>query len=358
MRRALLAESLGTLGLVLFATGAAAVNEQTGALGLGGVAAVCGLTVFALIQAFGDVSGAHLNPAVTVGFWAAGRLPARAVLPYVSAQAVGGLAASGLVWLLNPASPTLGGTRPGFGVGVGLIAEIVLTFWLMLIVLRVAHGSRERGLLAGLTIGAVVTLEILVGGFVSGGSMNPIRSVAPAVVSGHLSGVWIYVVGPMLGALLAVGADRLLQSPASPVASSSVKKILFVCIENANRSQMAQAFAHLYGAGEVEAFSAGSRPSGVVNPKAVAAMAELGYDLTSHESKSLDEVRNVAFDYVVTMGCGDACPFIAARHRRDWQIPDPRAMEFAAFREVRDLIGRQVRELLAEARESPVIQAE
>ncbi len=126
-------------------------------------------------------------------------------------------------------------------------------------------------------------------------------------------------------------------------------KFLFVCVENANRSQMAQAFARLHGGDQVEAYSAGSRPSGVVNPKAVAAMAELGYDLTTHASKSLDEVRDIAFDYVITMGCGDACPFISARHRRDWQIPDPRAMEPAEFRQVRDLIERQVKELLAEA---------
>ena len=126
-------------------------------------------------------------------------------------------------------------------------------------------------------------------------------------------------------------------------------KILFVCVENANRSQMAQAFARLHGGAGVEAFSAGSRPSGVVNAKAVAAMAECGYDLTTHTSKSLDDVRAIVFDYVVTMGCGDACPFVVARHRRDWQIPDPRALELPEFRAVRDLIGRQVRALLAEA---------
>ncbi|HEX8328785.1 MAG TPA: arsenate reductase ArsC [Hymenobacter sp.] len=124
---------------------------------------------------------------------------------------------------------------------------------------------------------------------------------------------------------------------------------LFVCIENANRSQMAQAFASLHGGAQVAAYSAGSRPSGVINPKAVAAMAELGYDLGTHASKSLDEVRSQAFDYVVTMGCGDACPFIAARHRRDWQIPDPKHLEPAEFRQVRDLIEQQVLALLAEA---------
>ena len=128
---------------------------------------------------------------------------------------------------------------------------------------------------------------------------------------------------------------------------------LFVCIENANRSQMAQAFATLHGGAEVAAYSAGSRPSGIINPKAVAAMAELGYDLRAHASKSLDEVRDQEFDYVVTMGCGDACPFIAARHRRDWQIPDPKHLEPAEFRQVRDLVERQVLALLAEAGVKP-----
>ncbi|WP_046245854.1 arsenate reductase ArsC [Hymenobacter terrenus] len=125
--------------------------------------------------------------------------------------------------------------------------------------------------------------------------------------------------------------------------------LLFVCIENANRSQMAHAFATLHGGGRVEAFSAGSRPAGMINPKAVAAMAELGYDLRTHASKSLDEVRDQSFDYVVTMGCGDACPFIVARHRRDWQIPDPKHLAPAEFRQVRDLVERQVLALLKEA---------
>lgn len=130
-------------------------------------------------------------------------------------------------------------------------------------------------------------------------------------------------------------------------------KFLFVCVENANRSQMAQAFATLHGGHQVAAFSAGSRPSGVINPKAIAAMAELGYDLNAHASKSLEEVQNQQFDYVVTMGCGDACPFIAARHRLDWQIPDPKHLEPAEFRQVRDLVERQVLALLREAGVAP-----
>ena len=120
-------------------------------------------------------------------------------------------------------------------------------------------------------------------------------------------------------------------------------RFLFVCVENANRSQMAEAFARIHGGEGVEAFSAGSRPSGVVNPKAIASMAELGYDLSKHGSKSLDEMNDREFDFVATMGCGDACPFIKARYREDWQIPDPKNMEPDEFRKVRDIISEKVR---------------
>lgn len=126
-----------------------------------------------------------------------------------------------------------------------------------------------------------------------------------------------------------------------------MKKILFVCIENSNRSQMAQAFAVMYGGENVQAFSAGSKPSSIVNPKAIAAMKELGYDLSRHESKSLDEVREYApFDVVVTMGCGDACPWMPAKQFIDWQIPDPRNMEPTDFNKVRDLIEVKVQEII------------
>ena len=124
-------------------------------------------------------------------------------------------------------------------------------------------------------------------------------------------------------------------------------KILFVCVENSNRSQMSQAFAKMHGGNEVEAFSAGSKPSGIINPKAIAAMKELGYDLSGHQSKSLDEVKAYApFDAVVTMGCGDACPWMPAKKFVDWQIPDPRHMNEEEFRKVRDTIEEKVKELL------------
>ena len=125
------------------------------------------------------------------------------------------------------------------------------------------------------------------------------------------------------------------------------KKLLFVCIENSNRSQMSQAFAKIIGGENVESFSAGSKPSGVVNPKAIAAMKELGYDLTTHDSKSLDEVKAFApFDVVVTMGCGDACPWMPAKKFVDWSIPDPKYMEPAQFNEVRDFIKEKVADLI------------
>lgn len=125
-----------------------------------------------------------------------------------------------------------------------------------------------------------------------------------------------------------------------------MKRVVFVCVENSNRSQMAEAFARIHGTGKVEACSAGSRPSGRVNPKAVEAMKEIGYDLMTHHSKSLDELAGAEFDVAVTMGCGDQCPLLRARQRLDWQIPDPREMPPEQFREVRALIEAKVKELL------------
>ena len=127
-----------------------------------------------------------------------------------------------------------------------------------------------------------------------------------------------------------------------------MKRIVFVCVENSNRSQMAEAFARIHGAGIVEAYSAGSRPSGKVNPKAIETMREVGYDLGKHTSKSLSDLPSVEFDVAVTMGCGDECPMIRAKRREDWNIPDPKNMSPDQFREVRDLIERNVKELLSE----------
>jgi protein-tyrosine-phosphatase len=125
------------------------------------------------------------------------------------------------------------------------------------------------------------------------------------------------------------------------------KRLLFVCVENSCRSQIAEAFARIYGGDSVEAFSAGSRPSRAVNRKAIDAMREIGYDLSIHESKSLDDLPDVEWDFVATMGCGDECPYVRARHRDDWQIPDPKNMAPEDFRKVRDQIGEKIKMLLA-----------
>ncbi|MDF2436467.1 MAG: protein tyrosine phosphatase [Bacteroidota bacterium] len=125
-----------------------------------------------------------------------------------------------------------------------------------------------------------------------------------------------------------------------------MKNILFVCVENSNRSQMAEAFAKIHGSYITNAYSSGSRPSGKINPKAIAAMKELNYDLTSHHSKSLDEIPMIRYDYAITMGCGDECPFIKADHREDWKLDDPKNMEPFEFNKVRDEIERRVKELI------------
>ena len=125
-------------------------------------------------------------------------------------------------------------------------------------------------------------------------------------------------------------------------------RVLFVCIENSNRSQMAEAFAHMLGGAAVEAYSAGSRPSGVINPRAIDALSELGYDLTQHDSKSLDDLPDVDFDFVATMGCGDECPFVRAKKREDWDLPDPKHMNPEEYRQVRDEIKHRVQSVLTD----------
>jgi len=131
-----------------------------------------------------------------------------------------------------------------------------------------------------------------------------------------------------------------------------IKRLLFVCVENSNRSQMAEAFARIHGGKQIEAYSAGSRPSGRINPKAIEAMREVGYDLSLHESKSLTEIPNIEFDFVATMGCGDECPFVRARQRADWNIPDPKEMSPEDFRAVRELIEAKVKAIITQASEA------
>lgn len=199
------AEFTGTFCLVFCGTGAAIVNQQThGALGGAGVSVVFGLIVIAMIFSFCKTSGAHINPAVTVAFAIAGLHEWRRVFSYLLAQTMGALLASGLLKLLFPASETLGATLPSGTVWQSLVLEIVLSFILMLVILKTATGDKETGTNAALAIGGTVALEALFGGPISGASMNPARSLAPALVSGHLEHLWVYLTAPLIGSIGAV----------------------------------------------------------------------------------------------------------------------------------------------------------
>lgn len=202
----LFAEFLGTFALLFAGTGAIVINAQTGAVTHPGIAITFGLIVMAMIYAFGDVSGAHLNPAVTTAFAAAGRFPWGEVPGYLAAQSAGAFAASGLLRVLFPADATLGATLPSGTAMQSFILEIVLTFILMLVILSVSTGAKEKGITAGIAIGGVIALEAMFAGPICGASMNPIRSIAPAVVAGRVEHLWVYLAGPVIGALLAIPA--------------------------------------------------------------------------------------------------------------------------------------------------------
>jgi aquaporin NIP len=211
MKKAL-AELLGTFALVFAGTGAIIINQANGGVITHvGIALTFGLVVLAMIYTLGDISGAHLNPAVTLGFWSARRLPGREVLPYVASQLLGALLASGLLRILFPQDVFLGATLPAGSELQSFILELVLTFFLMLTILNVSTGAKEKGVTAGIAVGAVIALEALFAGPVSGASMNPFRSLAPAVVSGHLQHLWIYLLAPPLGAMSAMFACRCLR---------------------------------------------------------------------------------------------------------------------------------------------------
>jgi len=212
--RRLAAEAFGTFCLVFAGTGAIIVNDASGGtISHVGIALTFGLIVLAMIYALGDVSGCHLNPAVTLGFIVARRIDARWALPYIGSQLAGAIAASLALRAMFPTSVTLGATLPAGPSLQSFVLELILALMLMFVILSVSTGSKEKGLLAGVAIGAVIALEALFAGPISGASMNPARSLAPALVSLHFEHLWIYLTAPIAGAMISVTACRCIQEP-------------------------------------------------------------------------------------------------------------------------------------------------
>src|SRR5450432_3053487 len=199
----LVAEFIGTFALVFAGTGAIVINDVSGgAVTHVGIALTFGLVVLAMVYTVGDVSGAHLNPAVTIGFWFSRRLPKQDVLPYIASQCAGAVAASGVLRLLFPQNALLGTTQPAGPAMQSFALELILTAILMLAILSVSTGAKEKGITAGIVVGAVIGLEAMFAGPICGASMNPARSLGPALVSVHFTSLWLYLIAPTLGALL------------------------------------------------------------------------------------------------------------------------------------------------------------
>ena len=208
-----IAEVIGTFTLVFAGTGAIVINEITGTVSHVGVALTFGLVVMAMIYTFGDISGAHLNPAVTLGFVAARRMPARDGVRYIGSQLVGAILASAVLRLLFPSSLTLGMTLPAGSAPQSFVLELLLTAVLMLAILSVSVGAKEKGITAGIAIGGVIALEAMFAGPICGASMNPARSIAPALVAMNFSSLWIYILAPIAGALAAVPLCLCVREP-------------------------------------------------------------------------------------------------------------------------------------------------
>lgn len=207
-----IAELIGTFALVFCGTGAIIINQESaGAITHVGIAITFGLVVMAMIYTVGDISGAHLNPAVTIAFWLARSFSGREILPYIISQGAGAFLASMILRFLFPDNALLGSTLPAGTPIQSFVLELILTFFLMFVIIHVAKGSKEQGMFAGLAVGSVVLLEAMFAGPICGASMNPIRSISPAVISGHLEHLWIYIFAPIIGAGLAIGIWKILK---------------------------------------------------------------------------------------------------------------------------------------------------
>lgn len=209
LKQKLYAEFFGTFIMVFAGTSAIVVNEITGGvITHSGIALVFGLVVAAVIYSIGDISGAHINPAVTIAFWLAKRFPSNQVIPYLCSQLAGAVCASLLVYLLFLGQGDLGATTPSGTNSQSFLLEIILTFILMFTIINVVSGSKEKGLFAGAAIGSVVAMAAVFAGPISGASMNPARSFGPAIISLQIDYLWIYMIAPVIGAGLAIYCCR------------------------------------------------------------------------------------------------------------------------------------------------------
>lgn len=216
-RRKAIAEFFGTFSLVFAGTGAIVINDVSGgAITHVGIALTFGLIVLAMIYTLGDISGCHLNPAVTLAFFVAKRCDGKSVAPYIASQVAGALLASLTLKVMFPDHASLGATEPSGSPLQSCFMELILTLILMVVILSVSSGSKEKGMLAGVAVGAVIALEAMFAGPISGASMNPARSLAPALVSFRLEHLWIYLLAPCLGAFLAVAVFRWMALPDPP----------------------------------------------------------------------------------------------------------------------------------------------
>jgi thioredoxin type arsenate reductase len=363
--RALAAELVGTFALVLAGTGSIVANAMFGGeIGHVGISLTFGLVIMAMIYAVGHISGAHFNPAVTLGFVIARHFPAQQVVPYWLAQIAGALLGSIAVRTLIGNTPGLGGTHPANGLVPGFVLEVALTFILMFVIMAVATDTRAVGEAAALAIGGTVALEALFAGPITGASMNPARSLGPAVVAGDLGDIWLYLLAPTVGAALGavtyrwIGAQPILgkerEKESRQEMQTDKQRVLFLCTHNSARSQMAEGWLHYLGGSRFEVESAGTEATGV-RPLAIRAMEEAGIDISTHQSKTLDRFLAQPFDLVITV-CDDAaetCPVFPGPARRiHWSFPDPsqatgsEAEQLEVYRQVRDAIRARIEQEL------------
>ena len=385
-----LAEVLGTFGLVFAGCGAIVINSVSeGQITHVGVGLVFGLIITVMIYAFGHLSGAHLNPAVTLAFGLVRHFPLRRVVGYWIAQLVGAVLAALCLRLLFGNVAALGTTLPAGSGGAwqsfGL--EVLLTFFLMLVIMAMATDTRAVGQAAALAIGATVGLEALFAGPISGASMNPARSLGPALVSFTWTDQWVYLVAPFVGAIAAAYTYRWLRDaqhtqPSAPtgdvpldaLSTHTISKripmtdtttpvpstfllpyrVLFLCTHNSSRSQMAEGLLRARGGPDFQVFSAGTHPR-QVHPLAIRVMAELGIDISEragHAAKGVETFTDhPAMNLVVTV-CDEAaeeCPYFPNAQRQvHWGFPDPsdatgtEEERLAVFRHVRDLIAARL----------------